>query len=170
MIKDNLGYKARPLDGIWATPPYLHNGSVPSLRALLSPVADRPARFYLGSTRFDTNDVGYETDRIAGAFLLDTSLSGNRNEGHEFRDLRLEELENFAQPPAEWSDSQRWASVLQIDPDKYDNLSDSERKARVHKASIDACSKPRPRVIRGLLGPEFSEKERTELIEYLKSL
>ena len=36
-------YKTRPLNGIWATAPYLHNGSVPTLDALLRPVADRTA-------------------------------------------------------------------------------------------------------------------------------
>src|SRR6185503_6875777 len=41
-----LEYKARPLNGIWAVPPYLHNGSVPSLFALLSPVAVRPSVVY----------------------------------------------------------------------------------------------------------------------------
>jgi hypothetical protein len=44
-----LAYKARPHNGIWATPPYLHNGSVPNLFSLLSPVAERPKVFYLGN-------------------------------------------------------------------------------------------------------------------------
>ncbi|HJT15611.1 MAG TPA: di-heme-cytochrome C peroxidase, partial [Dongiaceae bacterium] len=44
-----LAYKARPLDGIWATAPYLHNGSVPSLFQLLLPPAQRQATFLLGT-------------------------------------------------------------------------------------------------------------------------
>ena len=36
------GYQAPPLDGIWATAPYLHNGSVPTLYHLLGPASDRP--------------------------------------------------------------------------------------------------------------------------------
>ena len=170
VIKDNLGYKARPLDGIWATPPYLHNGSVPNLEELLSPVADRQAKFYLGSTRFDPTDVGFETDRIAGATLMDTSLPGNRNEGHEFRDLRLEELENFVPPHKEWTNSQRWAIVLKIDANQYESMSASDRKALVHKASIEELEKPRTKVIRGLLGPAFGDDDRKNLIEYLKSI
>ncbi len=79
-------YKARPLDGIWATPPYLHNGSVPTLYALLSPVAERPVRFSLGSRRFDAEDVGYHWRDLEVGFVLDTSIRGNRNTGHEFRD------------------------------------------------------------------------------------
>ncbi len=79
-------YKARPLNGIWAAPPYLHNGSVPSLYALLSPVSSRPSQVYLGNREFDPVDVGYRNVSIPGGFTLDTSLPGNRNTGHEFRD------------------------------------------------------------------------------------
>ena len=67
-IAANLGYKARPLDGIWATPPYLHNSSVPNLYEMLVPAARRTARFYLGSMRFDPKHVGYETEQFPGAF------------------------------------------------------------------------------------------------------
>ena len=81
-----LEYKARPLNGIWAAPPYLHNGSVPSLYALLSPAAERPPVVYLGGREFDPYDVGYANVPIRGGFALDTSKAGNRNTGHEFRD------------------------------------------------------------------------------------
>lgn len=40
-VQEKRGYKARPLHGIWATPPFLHNGSVPNLFQLLSPVVER---------------------------------------------------------------------------------------------------------------------------------
>lgn len=79
-------YEARPLDGIWATAPFLHNGSVPNLWALLSPVEQRPDTFCLGGWEFDPKLVGYSTDCVDGAFELDTSLAGNRNSGHEFND------------------------------------------------------------------------------------
>jgi len=81
-----LEYKARPLNGIWAVPPYLHNGSVPNLYALLSPVSERPALVYLGTREYDPNVCGYENTPIEGGFTLDTSKPGNRNTGHEFRD------------------------------------------------------------------------------------
>jgi hypothetical protein len=83
-IRATLQYKARPLDGIWATPPYLHNGSVPNLYALLSPVAERPTIFYLGNREYDPVDVGYRTEKFPGGFRLDTSIRGNSNSGHEF--------------------------------------------------------------------------------------
>ena len=57
-IQAPLAYKVRPLTGIWATPPYLHNGSVPNLYALLSPVSERPVKFYLGSREYDPVNVG----------------------------------------------------------------------------------------------------------------
>ncbi len=79
-------YKARPLNGIWATAPYLHNGSVPSLYALLSPVTERPARFYAGNLEFDPVQVGYESRKKSGLFLFDTTQNGNLNTGHEFND------------------------------------------------------------------------------------
>jgi hypothetical protein len=56
-------YRARPLNGVWATAPYLHNGSVPSLYWMLKPAAERPRQFCLGARDFDPRDVGF---RVAG--------------------------------------------------------------------------------------------------------
>ena len=82
-----LGYKPRPLAGIWATPPFLHNGSVPTLYELLSPVEKRSKRFVMGERMFDPVNVGYLTQpQTQGAWWFDTSVSGNSNHGHEFRD------------------------------------------------------------------------------------
>jgi hypothetical protein len=90
-IRAPLAYKVRPLNGVWATPPYLHNGSVPNIYALLSPVSERPAKFYLGNREYDPVNVGYRTDKIDGGFEFDTSLRGNHNTGHEFLDLKKDE-------------------------------------------------------------------------------
>ena len=54
-----LGYKARPLNGIWATAPYLHNASVRTLYQLLLPAEQREKTFNLGSKEFDPVNVGY---------------------------------------------------------------------------------------------------------------
>ena len=78
-------YKARPLNGIWATAPFLHNGSVPTLYALLSPVAERPQAFCLGDREYDPVQLGYRTQCTEGTFRLDTSIPGNLNTGHEFK-------------------------------------------------------------------------------------
>ncbi|MEX2169864.1 MAG: di-heme-cytochrome C peroxidase [Pirellulales bacterium] len=75
-------YKARPLSGIWATAPYLHNGSVASLYELLLPPAKRQPKFHVGSRIFDSAKVGYRSD--AGGFELNTDLPGNRNSGHYY--------------------------------------------------------------------------------------
>jgi hypothetical protein len=78
-------YRARPLNGIWATAPYLHNGSVPSLHDLLLPPAQRPKVFYIGSWEFDPVHVGIATGSpFAGAFTFDTRLPGNANAGHDY--------------------------------------------------------------------------------------
>jgi hypothetical protein len=82
-------YKARPLDGIWATPPYLHNGSVPSLYALLgaNPERDRPKTFCLGNRAYDPEKAGLDVASCpSGTFTFDTTKNGNSNRGHEFRD------------------------------------------------------------------------------------
>lgn len=80
-----LAYKARPLNGIWATPPYLHNGAVPNLYEMFLPAEQRSSQFYLGTKEFDPKTVGYRTDEIPGGFLLDTQFTGNSNQGHEFK-------------------------------------------------------------------------------------
>ena len=89
-IQALLAYKVRPLNGIWATPPYLHNGSVPNIYALLSPVSERPKTFYLGNREYDPVNVGYRTDKLDGGFEFDTSLRGNHNTGHEFSNDKRE--------------------------------------------------------------------------------
>jgi len=81
-----LAYKARPHNGIWATPPYLHNGSVPNLFSLLSPVAERPKVFFLGSKQYDPVKLGLSTDPLEGASEFHTDMPGNSNAGHEFND------------------------------------------------------------------------------------
>ena len=76
-------YKARPLNGIWATAPYLHNGSVPNLEELLKPAQERMKSFRIGSREFDAQNVGYRTDM--GDFQFDTTaMPGNSNAGHDF--------------------------------------------------------------------------------------
>jgi hypothetical protein len=81
-----LAYKARPHNGIWATPPYLHNGSVPNMFALLSPVSERPTVFYLGSKQYDPVKLGLDTNPLEGASEFRTDRPGNSNAGHEFND------------------------------------------------------------------------------------
>ncbi|HEY7855448.1 MAG TPA: di-heme-cytochrome C peroxidase [Terriglobales bacterium] len=84
--QEGIHYKARPLAGVWATAPYLHNGSVPNLYELLSPVYERDKVFYLGDRDFDPVRVGLVTNSGGkGSFRYDTSIPGNFNTGHEFR-------------------------------------------------------------------------------------
>ncbi len=79
------GYRARPLAGVWASAPYLHNGSVPTLYPLLSPHDERDARFFVSPGSFDPVDVGVDTKARGGGSWFDTRLPGNANVGHEFR-------------------------------------------------------------------------------------
>ena len=84
-------YRAKTLKGIWATAPYLHNGSVPTIYDLLLPAAERPKTFRLGTREYDPMKLGYVTngDRFVTPpdmepFFFDTHLPGNWNTGHEW--------------------------------------------------------------------------------------
>jgi len=98
-------YPAKTLTGIWATAPFLHNGSVPTLYDLLLPASQRPKRFAVGQREYDPVRVGYQQDRskytlppYGSVSEFDTTLAGNSNAGHEWN---LEKL----------TDDQRWAIV-----------------------------------------------------------
>jgi hypothetical protein len=79
-------YKARPLNGIWAVAPYLHNGSVPNLYELLSPRNERSTSFWLGSKQYDPVKAGYDPSKLEGGYQYDVTAIGNSNAGHEFKD------------------------------------------------------------------------------------
>jgi mono/diheme cytochrome c family protein len=76
-------YLARPLKGIWATAPYLHNGSVPTLYHMLHP-EERPARFAVGNREYDPKKIGYQSAITAdgAVWVYDTTKPGNSNIGH----------------------------------------------------------------------------------------
>lgn len=100
-------YRSKTLVGIWATAPFLHNGSVPTLYDLLRPAAERPVTFAVGTREYDPVKVGYVTDLRqfamppgAEPFTFDTRLPGNWNTGHEWSfypeltdDIRYEIIE-----------------------------------------------------------------------------
>jgi hypothetical protein len=98
-----LQYKARPLNGIWATGPYLHNGSVPNLYQLMLPAAKRDATFTVGSREFDPEKVGFLSGPSDDSFTFDTSLPGNSNRGHEGRD--------YGTDPDQLTEEQRWQLI-----------------------------------------------------------
>jgi len=82
VITSPCAYKARPLVGAWATPPFLHNGSVPSIFALLS--ESRPARFRIGGAEYDPKHLGIVEASGPNTVLFDSSRTGNSNKGHWF--------------------------------------------------------------------------------------
>ena len=78
------GYQAGPLKGLWLLAPYLHNGSVPTLDALLRPQASRPALFARGNDLLDQATAGFVWQRDGRSNnLFDTTQTGNANTGHE---------------------------------------------------------------------------------------
>ena len=107
MTKPEPGYVAQQLDGIWLRGPYLHNGSVPTLRALLEPPERRPTSFYRGYDVLDRWNVGFISRRCSGSAVTlpaaresleyqsgcmpgtagwhyETAVRGNGNQGHRY--------------------------------------------------------------------------------------
>lgn len=75
---------ARSLEGIWATAPYLHNGSVRTLDQLLLPMKDREAKFYVGTIEYDPSVLGFKSKSAPHTTLIDTTAKGFSRQGHEF--------------------------------------------------------------------------------------
>lgn len=116
-IRGPLAYKARTLEGIWATPPFLHNGSVPNIYELLSPVAERSKQFWTGGFEYDPVKLGYVTTQSNGNyFLLDTSVGGNANTGHEFNDGKGPGIIGPKLSHAERMDVIEYLKVLDLNP------------------------------------------------------
>ncbi len=144
-LQAGQGYKARPLNGVWATAPFLHNGSVATIRDLIcKPQQDRPKYVILGDIRYDPENVGLyqasdsqqlaaktrESGNLytdAGLFVLDTRIAGNSNLGHSF-------------------------SKEYVPPKEVDG--EMQRQ------------KQQP----GVIGPEFSDNECDAILDYLKVL
>lgn len=80
-------YKAAPRDGVWATGPFLHNGSVPNIYELLSPAAERSKTFYV-TRDFDPIKLGLDTAGKKDGYFFDTTRLGNSNAGHSFEDTK----------------------------------------------------------------------------------
>lgn len=122
-----LAYKARPLNGIWATAPYLHNGSVRSLYQLLLPPARRDTRFWVGNREFDTREVGFMNGPSRkwpyGSWFSthddNGPIRGNSNAGHDYKVTGAacaaddEECRRLRSPlqTRDFTELERWALV-----------------------------------------------------------
>ncbi|WP_146521363.1 c-type cytochrome [Stieleria varia] len=95
-VVDPGGYVAPPLDGVWASAPYFHNGSVPTLWGVLNP-SDRPTLWRPVSQALDEEKVGLDvesvdaipsgvTDIAERRSFFDTRKFGKSNQGHDFPD------------------------------------------------------------------------------------
>ncbi len=112
-----LSYKARPLNGIWATAPYLHNGSVPTLYDLLLPADKRSELFCVGRREIDIEKVGIIVDRDADNNEVDTQCDNkgtrflanrlsNLNSGHEYAAGKTPQPSGQTLPAL--NDEERW--------------------------------------------------------------
>lgn len=78
---------AKPLWGVWATAPYLHNGSVLNMKELLTVPENRVTAFHVGSIQFDSVNLGFENKQTAYSNLFETNCDkclGNSNAGHNY--------------------------------------------------------------------------------------
>ncbi len=108
-----LAYKARPLTGVWATGPFLHNGSVPTLYDLLLPPSQRPVVFSLGTREFDPVRVGFTNEHSTSGVIVPSEegesgfvfrvynasgepIAGNSNGGHDYGNASLTEADRWA--------------------------------------------------------------------------
>lgn len=105
----NKGYVPPILSGAWATAPYLHNGSVPTLWHLMHPET-RPEKFYVGGHELDYDKVGVKGEMKDGVYqypdgykswsrfeVYDTRERGMSNSGHteQFKKLTEEEKDSL---------------------------------------------------------------------------
>lgn len=126
-VRGTCGYKARPLDGIWANPPFLHNGSVPSVYDLLLPVEERPRVFWVGNREYDPVKLGLIATEFPGATRIDTDTLGNSNKGHEFSNIPGAGVIGRALAKEERLAIVEYLKVLAEDPNK------PTRKAEEHE-------------------------------------
>ncbi len=156
-----LDYKARPLNGIWATAPYLHNGSVANLYQMLLPADQRMKSFYVGSVEFDPKHVGFSTKWAPGLFRMDTTVPGNRNTGHEFRNLTKQERDSLTPFQRERLDEQKgWAVFGVVGPE----LDDEDRWALIEY--LKSLGSPQPARER----PPAGEAEAVKKLAQIQSL
>lgn len=124
------GYKARPLIGVWATPPFLHNGSVRTVFDLLSDA--RPARFRFGSREYDPVHLGYTQDDSPDSMILETSIDGNHNTGHWWTD----DKRRPGRIGRKLSDDEKFALIEYLKSANYDNYP----RIKVAKEQALACA------------------------------
>jgi hypothetical protein len=115
------GYKARPLIGVWATPPFLHNGSVRTIYELLSDT--RPASFRFGTREYDPVNLGYTEDPSPRDMVLDISIPGNLNTGHWWTD----DMTRPGRIGPKLREDEKYAIIEYLKAASYDNYP-SERR------------------------------------------
>lgn len=108
-LSDQRGYNATPLKGIWAVAPYLHTGSVPTMRHLLMPDT-RPASFMKGRMAYDTENMGFswqQTEGSGGVLFDTTAFHALNNRGHD-----TDITEGDTTYKLDWSDDPTGAEAL----------------------------------------------------------
>lgn len=149
--KPGAYYKARPLNGIWATAPFLHNGSVPTLDDLLLPPAQRPQEFRVGCRGFDPQKVGYVQDCF-DATVFEVNPADTLACNYEVLD-----------PGSRASDG-RWLHYPYRDP----RLPGTDGGHYPEVRDNGNCNVGHD--IRKLDDRPFNARERRQLLEYLKTL
>ncbi len=172
-IVANLGYKARPLDGIWATPPYLHNSSVPNLYEMLVPAARRTAKFYLGSTRYRSQARRLRNPTVPRCLPDGYNQAGQPQHGPRVSQPdagRAGRKGRKSSGTAKRAATERWAFVFGKDFGSLSRDVGQRALGATRDTTRVELENHEGEPIPGLYGPEFTDEERWQLVEYLKSL
>jgi hypothetical protein len=125
------GYKARPLIGVWATPPFLHNGAVRTVYDLLSDT--RPSSFRYGTREYDPVKLGYTEDVSENDAVLDTAIPGNRNTGHWWTN----DMNRPGRIGRALSDDEKYALIEYLKAATYENYPSEPRATPAKVACQD---------------------------------
>src|SRR5262249_7507174 len=135
-----FGYANSPLDGIWLRAPYLHNGSVPTLRDLLNPAKDRPKVFYRGYDVFDQQKVGFVSEEAK--FTADGRSIAEPNDPRCY---------------------------FKFDTEKKEGKTPRDRNEGNSNAGHEAWQKPDGTWEGDYYGTRLSDDEKDAIVEYLKT-
>jgi hypothetical protein len=149
VITAPCGYKARPLVGVWATPPFLHNGSVPTIFALLS--ESRPIKFQVGSTEYDPEKLGLSQAAAPNTLIFNTTAVGNSNAGHWFTDDQT----RAGRIGRRFTDDERYDLIAYLKAATYDDYP----RTVIPRADPEPCVSD---------GAQNSSKEGNQILGYLK--
>lgn len=170
-LQAEIIYKARPLDGVWATAPFLHNGSVPSVYALLSPPDKRPGTFQVGRRDYDPDCLGYHLNAVP--WPKRNAIPGTRDPEVTCLDAtagaELNELEGLFEFDTRRGLPKTAASNGTNGGDGSPAAAGNEGNANTGHAFVAARDSDRASWMPGVIGYALEPEDRAAIIAFLKT-